>query len=277
MKYLVCIFGLLLLLASPALAQEDDGGDGGLFSGADWGDSDSGDREGGEQRAERGVAAPSPLDRMRDVLAEAGLPLSEEQQTALQNLLDEQRAAFSRNINPGGQQRGATPGESAREGTPPYRQRSEEGGQMPGDAAVQGVPPPGSMPSAGIGMRQQRGNDFEEKALALLTPQQQEVWKKFQREQIFSRGGYPALRLALEEAGSPPTPEQDGQLQEQFRAYNQQLRELRQTAGPGTLPDAAKLKELENQHLAALVKLLDPAQRKALLEWRRASQNSPKN
>jgi hypothetical protein len=113
--------------------------------------------------------------------------------------------------------------------------------------------------------------------VAALTPEQQAAWKKYQRDQIIARGGYPALRLALEEAGSPPTSEQETQLQTQFRTYDQQQRELRAAAGAGTPPDAAKMKELETQHLALLIKLLDPAQRKALLDWRRStqSQNPP--
>jgi hypothetical protein len=134
------------------------------------------------------------------------------------------------------------------------------------------------MPGQRIGpnpVLRQQAEAFLEKVLTLLTPEQQDVWKKYQRELTLARGGYPALRLALEEAGAPPSPEQETQLQELFRNYNDHLRQLRSGADEGTQPDPARLKAAEDAHLAQVAKLLNPAQRRALLEWRRSTQKPP--
>lgn len=170
----------------------------------------------------------NPVERMEEVLAKAGVPLSQDQKKSLQAVMDEQRQSF-RQFREQNRQ-------SPQEG----RGRSSQAGQM---------------------------REFQEKISALLSADQQAVWKKDQAEQIRRRGGYPALQLMLQEAGSPLGPDQEGALQAEFRDYLQQRRELQQAAGEKA--DSAKLKDLENQHLARVVRLLNGEQRRALLESRR--------
>ena len=79
-------------------------------------------------------------------------------------------------------------------------------------------------------------------------------------------GGYPALRLMLEEVGAPLSSVQEEQLLAEFRDYNQQRRPLR---GEGGQADPAELQELESQHLSKVIKLLDTEQRRALIQSRR--------
>jgi hypothetical protein len=239
MKYWLCI-GVLLLASSPALAQEGDAG-GGLFGEGDVEFSTSG------PRGERRPAGPGPVDRINEILGKGGYPLSEDQKKTLQQLLDEQMDDIRAALAPSPETGQEAAGSGRRDAGAPGLQRR--------------APNPALLRQEEI---------YLAKVLPILTPEQQGVWKKYQADQIRARGGYPALKLALAEAGSAPTPEQDTQLQEQFRTYSEQVRALRDAA-PGGQPDAAKLKELETQHLTALVKLLDATQRKALLEWRRSA------
>ena len=236
--------GIVLLLVSPLAAQEEGRGldfpDHEEFGAAP--DGQRGDR----QWDRAGNFNQNPTDQMEEVLSQAGVPLSDEQKKALETLQNEQREAMRQAFQQsGGAQRDGArgaPGER-RGGAPPMRRQFEA---------------------------------FQEKLLATLTPAQQDVWKKFQNDQIRRRGGYAALRLALEEAGAPVTPEQEAQLQSLFQSYAEQQRELRRAAGQGVQPDPAQLRQLETQHLTQLAKLLNPAQRRALIEWRRNSPQQPR-
>jgi hypothetical protein len=255
--------GIFLLAVLPALAQDEGGGGGGLFGEGDVEFSTSGARGGGRP------AGPGPVDRINDILTKGGQPLTAEQRGALQALLDAQMEDIRAALEPS---QAARAGDSGRSGGGQPAGAGRGGGTgAPGEGALAGERRP---PNPAL-LRQEE--IYLAKLMPVLTAEQQAVWKKHQNDQIRAGGGYPALRLALEEAGAPPTAEQDMQLQAQFQAYNQQLREMRMAAGPGAVPDAAKAKEIETQHLAALVKLLNTEQRKALLEWRRSSQGAPQN
>jgi hypothetical protein len=287
MKHLLWIIartlGISLLIVWPLLAQEegsgeDSGGDDD-FEGSEFGDRGGGDREG-----ERETAGPSPVDRAQEIFTKGGQPLSDEQLKVLQAFLEEQREARRQLAQQAPEQQAAAQGAPRGQSAPGAQeqgrmQRGPEGqagerpqGRPPGGFRGQG--PPGQRPGANPLLRQQ-AEAFLEKLLTLLTPEQQDVWKKYQREQTLARGGYPALRLALEEASASPSPEQETQLQELFRNYNEQLRQLRAGAGEGPSPDPAQLKAAEDAHLAQVAKILNPVQRRALLEWRRSTQKPP--
>lgn len=124
--------------------------------------------------------------------------------------------------------------------------------------------------------------DFQAKVNPLLTPPQQEAWKKFQNDQIIQRGGYEALKLTLDQAGAPITPEQEPQIQALYQEMNQQRGEMfrgMQGQGPPSPERRAemesKMKELETSTLAKVAKLLNPAQRKALIESRKKQASQP--
>ena len=174
----------------------------------------------------------NPMEQVQNMLTEAGVPLNQQQQEALQAILQEQRRAFM-------------------ESREQFRERRQQGG---GERR------------GGFGGRGGFGEAMQEKIRSVLTAEQIAVWDNYRTEQIRRRGGYPALRLMLEEVGAPLTTVQQEQLQAEFRDYNQQRRLLRregEQAGP------AKLKELEDQHLSKLIQVLEAEQRRALIQSRR--------
>ena len=183
----------------------------------------------------------NPLEQVQNMLTEAGVPLSDEQQETLQTILEEQRRAFQEQI----------------------RQRRQEGGQEGSGERRQERG--GERRGAFVG-RGRFGGAMQEKIRGVLTAEQIVVWDNYRNEQIRRRGGFPALRLMLEEVGAPLTTVQQELLQSEFREYNQQRRQLR---GEAEQADPAKLQELEGQHLSKVIKLLDAEQRRALIQSRR--------
>ena len=175
----------------------------------------------------------NPLEQVQNMLAEAGVPLSDEQQETLQTIMEEQRRAFREQ----------------------FRQRRRESGQEGGGQR-----------RGAFGGRGGFGGAMQGKIRDVLTAEQIEIWDNYRNEQIRLRGGYPALRLMLEEVGAPLSSEQAELLQAEFREYNQQRRQLR---GEGEQVDPAKLQELEGPHLSKVIQLLDAEQRRALIQSRR--------
>ncbi|MCZ6491281.1 MAG: hypothetical protein O7A06_12220 [Acidobacteria bacterium] len=183
----------------------------------------------------------NPLEQVQNMLTEAGVPLSDAQQETLQTIMEEQRRAFREQ----------------------FRRRRQEGGQEGGGERRRER---GGERRGAFGGRGGIGGAMQEKIRGVLTAQQIEVWDNYRNQQIRRRGGFPALRLMLEEVGAPLSSERVELLQTEFREYNQQRRQLR---GEGEQADPAKLQELEDQHLSKVIKLLDAEQRRALIQSRR--------
>lgn len=183
----------------------------------------------------------NPLEQVQNMLTEAGVPLSDAQQETLQTIMEEQRRAFREQ----------------------FRRRRQEGGQEGGGERRRER---GGERRGAFGGRGGFGGAMQEKIRGALTAQQIEVWDNYRNQQIRRRGGFPALRLMLEEVGAPLSSERAELLQTEFREYNQQRRQLR---GEAAQADPAKLQELESQHLSKVIKLLDAEQRRALIQSRR--------
>ncbi|HZI51706.1 MAG TPA: hypothetical protein VFE29_07775, partial [Terriglobia bacterium] len=96
-----------------------------------------------------------------------------------------------------------------------------------------------------------------------LMPAQQTILTRMARNQIRSRGGFDALRIAMEDAGAPFTEEQTPKVKALFENQKEARAALARES-QGT-PDQAKLKALERDTLTKVVGLLVPAQRTALL------------
>ena len=112
-------------------------------------------------------------------------------------------------------------------------------------------------------------DDLVAKINAVLKPDQQIALKKFQNDQIKAAGGFAALKLVMEEAGAPLTAEQEPQIQTFYvEDAQQRVQLLREFQGQ---PDPAKMAELERTTMAKVARLLNPAQRKALLDSRAKS------
>jgi len=101
-------------------------------------------------------------------------------------------------------------------------------------------------------------------AAPALTPQQQAIVKKLYRDQVKSRGGFEAIKLTMEEAGAPFTPEQVAQIQPLFDEKEKAKAQLTKDAA-GQPVEKAKLDQLDRDTLSKVLKLLTPPQRTALL------------
>ena len=87
---------------------------------------------------------------------------------------------------------------------------------------------------------------------------------------VRSRGGFDALRVAMEDAGSPFTEEQLPKVKTIFEDQKTaRAAYVQQSQGA---PDPATIKQLERDALTKIAGLLVPAQRTALLTMLRAQQ-----
>jgi hypothetical protein len=101
-----------------------------------------------------------------------------------------------------------------------------------------------------------------------LNPTQQSVLTRMARTQIRARGGFDALRVAMEDAGAPFSEEQLPKVKALFEDQKKVRADVVKES-QGT-PDSARLKQLERDTLTKVVGLLIPAQRTALLARRSA-------
>ena len=103
----------------------------------------------------------------------------------------------------------------------------------------------------------------------VYTADQRAALRRYRTEQIMMGGGFPALRLVLENAQTPLTLEQEKQASLLYTDFNRRVTQLARDS-KGT-PDHADLDKLENEALGKVVRLLNPGQRKALAASRRGS------
>jgi hypothetical protein len=100
-------------------------------------------------------------------------------------------------------------------------------------------------------------------AAPALNDQQRAVIKKLYKDQVKSRGGFDSIKMAMDDAGVPFTPEQISQIQPLFDQQNEARVQLTKE-GQGQ-PDKVKLDLLQRDTLAKVFKLLTAPQRTALL------------
>jgi hypothetical protein len=116
--------------------------------------------------------------------------------------------------------------------------------------------------------------EFTRKSNEVYTPEQRTELRRYRTEQIMMRGGFPALKLTLENAQTPFTADQEKQVQVVYADFGRQVTQLsRDTKG---FPDRAELDKLEGEALGKVVRLLTPAQRRALAASRQGSLTSSK-
>ena len=250
----------------------------------------------------RGAATPAPppdrLVRLRDALTKAEVPLTREQETELNKLLDTEIPAMRRTLQTHGQQlmaerqanappAAATPAAPPAAATPPSpaaapAPQTPPAAGTPNAAllaaalAARGAPPSSRVPAEvldalEVEMRQMNDALFGKVASSpALNTTQQSVLTKMARTQIRSRGGFDALRITLEDANAPLTEEQVPKVKAVFEEQKMaRAAFVKQSQGT---PDPATLKQLERDALTKVVGLLVPAQRTALLALLRAQQ-----
>jgi hypothetical protein len=238
---LVIVIGVLVSL--PAFAQEEGGGgDGAAGVGRD------------QTQVFSRVDTLDPMDQVRTFLAKANVKLSGDQEKALKPQVDaalKEAQEVTERLAPQGAGRG---------------ERGQRGGAENGGGQRRGGPG-GFGPNNALTAELRRINDdLITKINAALNPDQQAAFKKFRNDAIRKGGGFPALKLVMEEAGTAFTPEQEQQIQELYAEDARQRAQLmRESQGR---PDPAKLDDLEKSTLTKVARLLNAAQRKALLDSR---------
>jgi hypothetical protein len=201
------------------------------------------------------VDSVDPMDQVRTFLAKANIKLSGDQERALKPQVDaalKEAQEITERLAPQGAARRGERGQRGAAG--------DGGGQRRGG-------PGGFGPNNALAAELRRINDdLITKINAVLKPDQQAAFKKFRNDEIRKGGGFPALKLVMEEAGAALTPEQEQQIQAFYAEDARQRVQLtRESQGR---PDPAKLDELEKSTLTKVARLLNAAQRKALLDSR---------
>ena len=169
----------------------------------------------------RGRAAAAPSDRLvrlRELLAGANMPLTKDQETALNALLNRELPEMRRAL----QARIADFQKTAPPGTPANLPSMEE------------------LTPEIIRLNDQLLGKMA--SITELKPEQQGFLNKLYKDQVKSRGGFDAIKLTLEDAGAPFSPEQIAEIQPLFNG-----------------------KTDRQQTLAKVLRLLTPPQRAALL------------
>jgi hypothetical protein len=203
----------------------------------------------------RGAAAPPrPVDRLmrlRELLTEANMPLSKEQEAGLDALVNSEIPAMRQAL-----QRRVIELQKAR------------GGEAAGGDAQRVGPPAANLPSIDeltpeiVRLNDQLLGKISD--ASVLTLEQRTLIKKRYKDQVKSRGGFDAIKLTMDDAGAPFSPDQIAQIQPLFDQQNAARLQLIREA-QGLPPDQAKLDQLQRDTLAKVFKLLTAAQRAALL------------
>jgi hypothetical protein len=287
-KGLIAIFALLLI-TTPAFAQEIDlglGGDvGGLLNlpaptgrGAPPAGARGAAPAGARGDGARGAAPPRgaapntpPVDRLlklRELLAGANAPLSPQQETGLNSLLTTEipvmRQALQARILDLQRARsaaGSSPVNAATAAPPPPPTATAP--TLPGAPSVAAaLPSMDEMAPEIIRLNDQLLGKIAE--APVLTSPQQALIRKLYKDQVKSRGGFDAIKLTMEDAGTPFSAEQIAQIQPLFDQQNEARAKLVRE-NQGQLPDKATLDQLQRDTLAKVLKLLTAPQRTALL------------
>ena len=111
--------------------------------------------------------------------------------------------------------------------------------------------------------------EYTRKVNEVLSQDQRGELRRYRTEQIMMRGGFQALRLLMENAETPFTPEQEKQIQGIYGDFNRQVDQLTRDAKGKT--DRAQLDKLENEALGKVVRLMNPPQRRALAASRQGA------
>jgi hypothetical protein len=237
MKLCKCVFAVLLM-AAPVFAQEEGGGGlpSSLFGATDFG--------------ARGPQA-NPMDAVKKFFAQSKVTFSGDQEKAIKPIVENAFKEVQETVE-------RLNGQAAPNGE---RRGGADGGQRRGRGGAN----LGNNPQLAAEL-QKINDEVLPKIIAVLKPDQQVAFKKWQSDEIKKGGGFAALKLTMEEAGAPLTSAQEPQIRAFYVEDSKQRLQL-QRAGQGTT-DPAKLSELEKATLANVVKLLTPEQRKALLDSR---------
>jgi hypothetical protein len=209
----------------------------------------------------------NPMEQVKAFLAKANITLNSDQEktlrpsveAAIKQLQDINERFAAQRGGRAGRGQGGQDGER-RGGGGERRGRGDGGGG--GIAALANGPAAQEL--------KKMNDDLMARITAVLKPDQQAAFKKFQNDEIKKAGGFAALKVVMEEAGAPLTAEQEPQMQALYSEDAQQRFQLvRESQGR---PDPAKLADLEKTTMGKVARILTTAQRKALLDSRTKQQ-----
>jgi hypothetical protein len=103
----------------------------------------------------------------------------------------------------------------------------------------------------------------------VLTADQRGELRRHRTEQIMLRGGFPALKLILEDANAPFSEDQEKNVHAVYDELNHQVDQMKR-ASSGPL-DRAQVSRLQSEELGKVVRLLTPTQRRALFASRQGT------
>jgi hypothetical protein len=222
---------------------------------------------GGGDFGPRGEQA-NPMEAVKKFFAQAKVTISGDQERAIKPVVETAFKQVQDTIERFGQQSGAGGGGRGFRGQGGERPGGGafEPGQRRGRGGERGASVgPGNNPAL-AGELQKINDEVLPKIVALLKPDQQAAFKKWQNDEIKKGGGFTALKVIMEEAGAPLTAAQEPEIRAFYVEDIQQRSQLqRQSQGAA---DPAKIAEIERATMAKVVKLLTPEQRKALLDSR---------
>jgi hypothetical protein len=247
----------VLLIATPIFAQ-DEGGGGGAFAGG-----------GGNQVFTR-IDAVNPMEPVKAFLqSKVNITLSADQEKALRPQVE---AAFQqiRDLSASNTAQRGQGGQGGQAGDRRGGGGFNGGGDRRGGRGRGAAADPNSLAALQNGPAAEQlkkiNDDLMGKITAALTPDQQTAFKKYLNGEIKKQGGLGALKVTMEEAGAPFTPEQQTQLEGFYNEDAQQRTQLRRESQGN--PDPAKLADIDKATMTKVVKILTPAQRKALADSR---------
>jgi len=252
------------LFALPAFAQDIDLGLGGDVSGllnipAPRGNAPARGNANARGNAPARGAAPNgpPVDRLvrlRELLAQSNQPLSPEQETALTALVSAEIPIMRQTL-----QKRVQELQKAKAPAPPPSADTQRGATAP---AVANLPSMEELTPEIVRLNDQLLGKIAD--APVLTEDQRGLLKKLYKDQVKSRGGFDAIKLTMQDAGSPFSAEQIEQIQPLFDQQNEARLQLVKEA-QGQAPDKAKLDQLQRETLAKVLRLLTAPQRAALL------------
>ena len=106
--------------------------------------------------------------------------------------------------------------------------------------------------------------ELQNKVTAALKPEQQAAFKKFQNDQVKRAGGFGALKLIMQEAGTALSADQEAQIQALYAEENRQRQQIiRESQGQ---PDRARLDALTAGTMLKVTKILTADQKKFFLD-----------
>jgi hypothetical protein len=111
--------------------------------------------------------------------------------------------------------------------------------------------------------------EYNRRVNAVLISDQRAELRRYRAEQIMLNGGFPVLKLILENGNAPLSPDQEKQAQGLYLDFNRLVGELPKDSNGRS--DRTKLAALASEKLGKVVSLLTPEQRRALAAARQGT------